>query len=400
MQMSHLIILGLALVTVPALAAPTVIHNTDPAHPPRTITLEEQWRVGGEDGDLLFGLVIQAASDAEGNVYLLDRQLCHVEVIAPDGEHLRTISGQGEGPGEVRAPIDLVMMDDGSVGILELFPSKLVTMATDGKPGQGLIMKLDAEGSGIMISISCQQRAGVLLAAGHRAVQNPTSQKRNMYLGRFDAEGRRQVEYCQHSAVLSFAPATFNEADLLPAFFFASTVGPDGRVYAATSTENYHIEVFQSDGTPDRIIERAFTNRPRSDRELSRITARVDSWYREVPGEVERHYMDHEVPINEIFVTDEGTVWVCHNRSHHDLPAGIMASYDTFDSQGNYLQEVHVAHDADPAYDGLVFLGDDRVLQIKGLVLSRLESLGNSAVEFGEVEDESAMEVICYRISQ
>jgi len=398
MKTPHLLILGLILLTTHALAATPVIHNTKPTHPPRVISLEEQWRVGGEDGDLLFGLVIQAASDAEGNVYLLDRQLCHVEVIAPDGEHLRTISGQGEGPGEVQVPIDLVILEDGSLGILELFPSKLVTMATDGTPRNSLTMKLDAEGSGIMISISCQQRAGVLLAAGHRAVQSQAGQERNMYLGRFDAEGQRQVEYCQHTASLSFDPPRFDEGDLLPAFFFASAVGPDGRVYAATSTDNYRIEVFQPDGAPDRVIERAFTNRPRDDRERSRITARVDSWYRDFPGEVERQYLDHELPINEIFVTDEGTVWVCHNRSHHDLPTGIMASYDTFDSQGNYLQEVHVAHDADPAYDGLVFLGDDRVLLIKGLVLSRLESLGNNAVEFGELEDEAAMEVICCRI--
>ena len=52
-----------------------------PTHPPRTITLSEQWRVGGTDSDLMFGTMIEAVTDADGRVYLLDQQLSRATAV-------------------------------------------------------------------------------------------------------------------------------------------------------------------------------------------------------------------------------------------------------------------------------------------------------------------------------
>ena len=64
---------------------PQVVRNTEPAEPPRTVELEEIWRVGGEEDDHVFGLMIDARCDADGNVYLLDQQLSRVTMVSPDG---------------------------------------------------------------------------------------------------------------------------------------------------------------------------------------------------------------------------------------------------------------------------------------------------------------------------
>ncbi len=51
-----------------------VLHVLNPATPPnggRTLQLTESWRRGGEDDDLLFGLITQVRPDEEGNVYVL-----------------------------------------------------------------------------------------------------------------------------------------------------------------------------------------------------------------------------------------------------------------------------------------------------------------------------------------
>ncbi len=53
---------------------PTVYSET-PQLPPKTMKLEELWRVGGEEGDLIFGMMIDSVEDADGNIYLLDAQL-------------------------------------------------------------------------------------------------------------------------------------------------------------------------------------------------------------------------------------------------------------------------------------------------------------------------------------
>ena len=42
--------------------------------------------------------------DGGGNLWIADRRLNHVLVVSPDGEVLRTVGRNGEGPGEFRAP--------------------------------------------------------------------------------------------------------------------------------------------------------------------------------------------------------------------------------------------------------------------------------------------------------
>ena len=92
-----------------------VLHITNGASPSEgieTMHLEELWRVGGEDDDVLFGVILQVRTDEEGNIYLLDSQLAQVQVYSSDGRHLRTLSREGDGPGEVRRPTDLVLLPD------------------------------------------------------------------------------------------------------------------------------------------------------------------------------------------------------------------------------------------------------------------------------------------------
>ena len=375
-----------------------LIRNTNAKLPPRTIELEEMWRVGGEDSDFVFGMIIDSLADDESNVYLLDSQLCHVEVFDPNGEHLRTISGEGEGPGEIRGPIAMEWMEDGALALMEIFPSKLVQVDKDGTPRHNLILTMGGDTqTGFISGTSVSCRSGVLLSAGQRGVPSDEGLDRTQFLSSFDSEGHQITRYCENTLVLSFSNLVFDEAKILPPFFFANTVGPDGRVYAATDREKYRIEVFHADGTPDRIIERDVKNWARNDRDRSRMNALIDIWTQGAPGNGERILTDHEPAISEIFVDSEGILWVQHSRSGREQPAGILYSYDTFDAEGNYLQEVLVASEGDSRYDGLKFLGDGRILLIKGYVLARWASVGAPNVDFGEEENDEPMEIIFCR---
>ena len=87
--MTFLIILLLA---GSALAEPIRIDNgAEPTRGSRIVELEELWEVGGEDGDLILGVVNRVLIDGDGNIYLLDGQLAEVHVISPEGELLRTM---------------------------------------------------------------------------------------------------------------------------------------------------------------------------------------------------------------------------------------------------------------------------------------------------------------------
>jgi len=391
--------LAVTVTGTPSLAEPVHIHNTDPLNPPRTVSLEEIWRVGSEDSDFIFGMLIDSLADEDGNVYLLDNQLCQVEVFTADGEHLRTLSRQGEGPGEVQTPIAMTFMSDGSLGLVELFPAKIEKITRTGEPA-GSVTFHSGEGvqTGFTVSVDCRNRAGVLTLAGMRGSPAEGGQKRIHYVARYAESGEELARYCETEAVINFNPPTFIENELLPAFWFGHAVGPDGRVYLAPSRDDYKIEVYLPDGTLDRIIEREFKNRPRDNRDRARMQAMVDAWYTGVPVDVECTFTENEPAISEMFLTADNTLWIQHSRSGHEQPEGVLLTYDTFDAEGNYLQQVSVACDGDAAYDGLRFLGDGRVLLIKGYVLARWASLSPGArADFGE-EEASQMEVICCRM--
>ncbi|MBC8424555.1 hypothetical protein H8E07_10560 [bacterium] len=102
----------------------------------------------------------------DGSLYVLDHQLCHVVVISADGEHLRDITREGDGPGEPRQPMGLVILADDVLGVGMGFPAKLVTLKTDGTPiGTHYPVGAPAEGN-VAIMISLQYVDGVLGATG------------------------------------------------------------------------------------------------------------------------------------------------------------------------------------------------------------------------------------------
>ena len=70
----------------------------------------------------------------DGNFYVVDTQLCHIVVLSPNGKHIRTISREGDGPGELRQPSELIFPGPDVVGVGMGFPAKLVTLQLDGTP--------------------------------------------------------------------------------------------------------------------------------------------------------------------------------------------------------------------------------------------------------------------------
>ena len=81
---------------------------------------EEVFTVGsvtGDDWDT-FGSVQSVHFDAQANLHIFDSQADHILVVGPDGSLIRTVGGQGEGPGEFGNVSDAIVARDGSYTVM------------------------------------------------------------------------------------------------------------------------------------------------------------------------------------------------------------------------------------------------------------------------------------------
>lgn len=114
------------------LAAVIIAASSLPAGGQIVKNTRELWRAGAEKDGPIFGLIIEALSDEDGRVYILDQQLNTVMVFGPDGRFLKTISREGDGPGEIRRPNGMTMLPDGTIGISKAHSGRLIRLGRDG----------------------------------------------------------------------------------------------------------------------------------------------------------------------------------------------------------------------------------------------------------------------------
>ena len=363
-----------------------------------TLSLREIWRAGGEDDEILFGIINSALADENGNVYLLDRQLSEVHVYSPAGEHLRTLSREGEGPGEVQYPTSLLFTPDGALGLVQTFPGKIVKINLDGTPTGTVSLGGDDPSTGgfhFLSTAQCQN--GHLLVCGSRMTPVEGTMVRIQYLAKIQEDGSETVRYLEKTSRQQGADFKWKENENYFVDPHRWTLGMDGRVYAATQRDYYQINVYGLDGELERVVEREFIPYKRTEEEKERVRQGIQV---SINGrEAEKEIADFAPCISSLQVNDDGNLWVLHSRSDHDLPDGIMMVYDIFDPEGHFLRQAGIACKGDAQEDRLFLLGSDRVILVRNwrsASLSRLGNLGQENAEGGE--EVSPLEVICCEI--
>ncbi len=402
-----LLCLGLAVVTAVAgetsqVDGHTVVRNREPALPMLELELEELWRRGGENDEVMIGLPVEALAVEEGRVYLADQQLCQVHVFDREGEFVKTLSREGDGPGEVRGPVDMVRLPDGSIGLAEFFPGKITKVTFDDLPaGEIMIDVSGGEIGGFTMQTMAASSGPHLIVAGSRSLPQEKFTERTHFLAAIDQEGNQTVRYMEQVSHIQRPHSVVHENDFLPSFPLASALGPDGRVYTPRDRENYAINVFLADGTLDRVIERPdFKTWTRNKLDTRRVRTLFESWAGANPDTWPRFDLKKtDRAINTLHIDGQGRLWVQHSRSNRDLPDGNFLSLDLYDAQGHWQREVRLVCEGSSVSDGFRFLGDGRILLIKGFVVARLACLGSGTATLGEDETET-IEVICYRLPQ
>jgi len=383
-----------------------VKNGPDPADGVENLVLEEVWRAGQAGDEVLFGLITQVAEDDDGLLYVLDAQLSEVHVYDPDGQHLRTLFHEGEGPGEVRGPRDLVLMSDGRVGVVQEVPGKLIFVDRENTPAG----ELRIGGPGISHGGFCQtfsafaggdqlRVAGFVQAPGD--VQGHITQ--TCFLGRFDDEGREVQSICRDVHDIDFRGFTFEENRHLASYWWNAAVGDDGKIFVAPHLDRYEIHVLDAQGTLECIIEREHEPRRRSSAEKQEFVEMVEAIYGNAPIDLGVTPSDCDPVIamshRGLRVHDDGTIWVLTSRGANDQESGVMATFDVFSPEGEFTRQVAVHFDGDARHDGVIFLADGRAVVVKGFVDAAMVQFtgGRLTIDLDEGE-EATMEIISCRV--
>ncbi len=379
-------------------------HVSNPARPPQgvqTVQLEELWRAGGEDDDVFFGLISRVCCDEQGDIYVLDSQVCKVYVYSPEGRLLRTLFREGDGPGEVRRPRSLALLGDGTVGVIQEFPGRMVRVDRLDNPAPSIVVTSEA-GQGAATLDGCFAGGPTLVFSGVRLQQAVQGvERREQFLSIYSLDGKERARLVSARTARDYNRFVFAEKNEMPAFYWANDVGPDGRVYTAPRRDEYTIEVYSPQGTLERVISRDYEHLKRSAAAHRRLHVLIDSLFRRVPFEysieIEKYEYDILAMQQGIRVRDDGSIWVLPGRGAHDQPDGVMLTFDVYDPEGHFQRQVAIRGDHDGVWDGFFFAGGDRAVVVTRQVEAIGAQYGDGAAVLSQ-EGGSAMEVICYRM--
>lgn len=393
--------------TVMVDGVPHVRNAADPARGERVLKLRELWSVGGaDDEDNFFGLITEVESDPAGNIFVLDGQLCQVSVYSPDGELIKTLFHEGDGPGEIRQPRDMVMMPDGRVGLVQEFPGKIVFVEADGTPAGSLTPGSEdptAGGVGALAGAACRGGSMALAGIKTRPGERAGTQDRKLYLASYDPDGTMREYLLSRDTMFDFNNFRMDENVHLASYFWNHAVDGRGRIYAVPSFQEYRVNVYSRDGSLERVIERDFELRRRSGEEKDYMRRLVDGSLRNFPGEYEFKVSEYAPVVAwlqpGLRISGDGDLWIMNSYGNVDQPDGVMVSYDVFGPDGEFEQVVRIACDADGSRDGLFCLGGDRFVIVRGYTDAIAASFGSFSDEDDGQESEP-MGITCYELAE
>jgi hypothetical protein len=365
-----------------------------------TVKLKEAWRIGGEDDEEIFGVITDILADADGNIYMLDAQLNEIKVYSEDGEYLRTIGREGEGPGEFRGAFSMFLVPGGNIGVLQTFPSKIVVLTPDGEPA-GEYPIPEPEGEGFRVLLQAEY-AGDNLALTYMFNQPSESGfTQNNILALVDSKGEKETRLHSQSSSMEVANALISEKEW-DSFRNRWTASPDGRAFSAVNFGEYAINVWAADGKLDRVIHREYPDHVRSDEDKEWLLGIYKGFTRQIPlPNIKYEIEDKWNQIQGLQARDDGTLWVRTSRGTRGMDEGVLAIYDVFDKLGRFAEQIKVVADGDPTNDQVFFVRD-RLFVVTDFLpaMMALQGGGSQAEEEEEEAEEEPelMQIISYRL--
>jgi hypothetical protein len=336
----------------------------NPEHPvpaetgPRDIVFKEELTLGSTGGDPLtmFGELISYTADDEGNIYILDWRAKIVKKFDPDGNHMLTFGGAGQGPGEFSSPVQIRLLPEGHLIVFEGESQKFSVFKCNGEyVKSGRFLKL-------MYSPYLGFLNGNFIATHVRY----EPQKTMIVTGLFNGESELLITLNQkESQPLQPWPRDdsdarakrFAEIMSQTAFKATEVIALDRKETICFSfTDKYEIKVLSPTGKLERIIRTALPFRPVTRKDQKNfldiwVPKDISTWSTMNEGMKRKiisliRFPDKKPAFLEIIPMDNDFLLVLR-----DGRFGQEALVDIYDSEGRFIIEKELSF---PIKDGLM----------------------------------------------
>ncbi len=404
------------------LATPAVAQDH-----PLTVDMTELYRVGGLTAQewAFFGPGLQMRFDGTGNLLVLDVVNRRVVVVGPDGQLVRVVGREGEGPGEFQMSTVIAVWRDGRFAVPDMGHSAIQVFNPDGELER--FVRLADENTLLAATLGFRERVRAdplgdgILAQGVGGVLAQMANFANRRMGRPEDENPagvddRALEMLELSGdVMTSIPilqgwraprpdvglSSADEADwsrvvattedryFEPGFHW--DVLPDGAI-AYSDSSAYAIKLARPDGSIIHVLTRPLSPEAVSERiQQEMIASRLQLLEERLAGgssstgvlppqdpeESRRRIRDrgfyHEVPVvRGIAATWDGGLWI--QRRGED-PWDDDGPIDVFNADHEYLGTLAVGQPAMPAAfgpDALVVHMERDELDVPTIVVSQL----------------------------
>jgi len=284
-----------------------------------TYQLEEELSIGGDQLDENYTLnrprYVKVAED--DTIYVLDIGDICIKVYDNQGQYLRTIGREGQGPGEFNRFFDCAIGSDGIIYILDSGNFRVSIMDAN-----GIFIKSYRVSGGLPMHIMMDNNNFI-----YYEIRFIEEEKNKMSISRYNKNGEEVLKYGNFKVVQPVVKQTktgsiATSSRVAPHTVW--TVDQEGKLYAGYG-DKYQISVYNPDGKISFKFGRDFAPIP-------------DKYYK---GEPNQHkYMSAFTVITTWLFDENGNIWI--EIFPEEEAADII--YDIFSPEGIYIKQAYVKH--------------------------------------------------------
>lgn len=231
--------------------------------PEHTFSLADSIGIELGDSAYVFGSVMDVEILPNGNIIVLDGTCCKIRIYSPEGEHIRSFSGRGSGPGELLNPFNFYNWGNGEVSVIDVYSGGIHRFTTEGE-WLGLDLQI-TNASFINPIVIAEDR---FVSFKSRFSQEGDAIYATAFVALFPMSVEPEVTYWEET--VPWDPTNLgnlaNEL-LFNNFYTADPV--TGRIYVSPFNEdNYSILCFEADGTSAGTITADYTPVPKTPEEI------------------------------------------------------------------------------------------------------------------------------------